>query len=225
MAVVWTSAVSEVSLPPSAITPIDRLDRRVFVGADGDVVRRQGEQEEGDQGLIGQPLSSERLDERLGAHLADHFAALLGDVGTGLKLGGRSIFAGAGAGLRRLRSRGRRREIDLAHRSVSRVDGERDAVPLPGLAAPDPGRALREPGAAVFVDLNDFRVLRNVAFEPGELRAEKGVDVGREAAVLVGRGEKVLRPDDAEGGLLFLPEFRVASEHLANMNSFHVYND
>ena len=132
-----------------------------------------------------------------------------------LRLSGRSIFAGAGAGLRRLRSGGRRREIDLADRPVSRVDGERDAILLAGLAAPDPGRALRELGSAVFVDLNDFPVLRNVGFEPGELRAEKGVDVGRVAAVLVGRGEEVFGPDDAEGGLLFLAELRVAGEHLA----------
>ena len=161
------------------------------------------------------PFASERLDERLGAHLADHLAALLGDVGTGPGLSGRSIVAGAGAGLRRLRSGGRGREIDLADRPVSRVDGERDAVLLAGFAAPDPGRALREPGSAVFVDLNDFPVLRNVGFEPGELRAEKGVDVGRVAAVLVGRGEEVFGPDDAEGGLLFLAELRVAGEHLA----------
>ena len=83
-----------------------------------------------------------------------------------------------------------------------------------GLAAPDPGRALRELGSAVVVDLNDFPVLRNVGFEPGELRAKKGVDVGRVAAVLVGRGEQVFGPDDAEGGLLLLAELRVAGEHL-----------
>ena len=131
-----------------------------------------------------------------------------------LRLSGRSIVAGAGAGLRRLRGGGRRREIDLADRPVSRVDGERDAILFAGLAAPDPGRALRELGSAVVVDLNDFPVLRNVGFEPGELRAEKGVDVGRVAAVLVGRGEQVFGPDDAEGGLLLLAELRVAGEHL-----------
>src|SRR5208337_200613 len=180
----------------------DRLDRDVFMGADGDVVRRHSEDEKPDERLAGQPLASERLDERLGAHLADHLAALLGDVGTRPWLSSRSIVAGAGAGLRRLRSRGRGREIDLADRPVSRVDGERDAIMSAGLAAPDSGRALREPGAAVIVDLNDLPVLRNVGFEPGELRAEKGVDVGRVSAVLVGRGEQVFGPDEAEGGLL-----------------------
>src|SRR5208337_4811761 len=158
-----------------------------------------------------------RLDERLGAHLADHLAALLGDVGTGPGLSGRSIVAGAGAGagLRRLRGGGRGREIDLADRPVSRVDGERDAILFAGLAAPDPGRALRELGSAVVVDLNDLAVLRNVGFEPGELRANESVDVGGVAAVLVGRGEQVFGPDDAERCLLFLPELRVAGEHLA----------
>ena len=71
----------------------DRLDRGVFVGADGDVVRRQSEDEKPDERLAGQPLASERLDERLGAHLADHLAALLGDVGTRPGLSGRSIVA------------------------------------------------------------------------------------------------------------------------------------
>src|SRR5208283_3481018 len=167
----------------------DRLDRGVFVGADGDVVRRQSEHEKPDERLAGQPLASERLDERLGAHLADHLAALLGDVGTCPRLSGRSIPAIPGAGLRRLCGGGRRREIDLADRAVSRVDGERDAVMSAGLAAPDPGRALRELGSAVVVDLNDFPVLRNVGFEPGELCANESVDVGRVSAVLVGRGE------------------------------------
>src|SRR5208283_6037854 len=140
--------------------------------------------------------------------------ALLGDVGTSPGLSGQSIAAVAVGGLRRLRSGGRRREIDLADRPVSRVDGERDAIMSAGLGAPDPGRTLREPGSAVFVDLNDFPVLGQVGFEPGELRAEKGVDVGRVAAVLVGRGEEVFGPDDAEGRLLFLAELRVAGEHL-----------
>ena len=132
-----------------------------------------------------------------------------------LRLSGRSIVAGAGAGLRRLRSGGRRREIDLADRPVSRVDGERDAILSCRVCRPRPGSRPSGAGRAVFVDLNDFPVLRNVGFEPGELRAEKGVDVGRVAAVLVGRGEEVFGPDDAEGGLLFLPELRVAGEHLA----------
>src|SRR5208337_2294195 len=113
------------------------------------------------------------------------------------------------------RSGGRRREIDLAHRPVSRVDRERDAILFAGLAAPDPSRALGELGAAVFVDLDNFSVLREVGFEPRELRAKKSVDVGREAAVLVGRGEEVLGPDDAERGLFLLAELRGAGEHLA----------
>jgi len=103
---------------------------------------------------------------------------------------------------------------NLADRPVSRVDGERDAILFSGLAAPDPGRALRELGSAVVVDLNDFPVLRNVGFEPSELRAKKGVDVGRVTAVLVGRGEEVFDPDDAEGGLFLLAELCVAGEHL-----------
>ncbi len=202
-------------MPPSAITPtIDWIGAYSWVRMET-LSAARASRRRADERLAGQPLASERLDERLGAHLADHLAALLGDVGTCPRLSGRSIVAGAGAGLRRLRSGGRRREIDLADRPVSRVDGERDAILFAGLAAPDPGRALREPGSAVVVDLNDFPVLRNVGFEPGELRAKKGVDVGRVAAVLVGRGEQVFGPDDAEGRLLFLAELRVAGEHLA----------
>src|SRR5208283_5287119 len=207
------SAVSEVSLPPSAITlTIDWIGAYSWVRMETLSAAKASTRSPMSASLVSpsRPSALTSASVRISPIISRPFWVMSGRV-LGSAAGASSpapVFGAFAAG------GGRGREIDLADRPVSRVDGERDAVMSAGLAAPDPGRALRELGSAVIVDLNDFPVLRNVGFEPGELRAEKGLDVGRVAAVLVGRGEQVFGPDDAEGGLLLLAELRVAGEHL-----------
>jgi hypothetical protein len=85
-------------------------------------------------------------------------------------------------------------------------------VGLAGLAVDAVGlrRQLR---LAPFVDLDDRAALRQVVRHPLVLRAEIGLDIGRVAAVLVGRGEQVLLPDDAVGLREVFAEAGIARIH------------
>ena len=194
----------DVPLDPCMAVGIVRCTR-----GNADVLTGEGKNEQGKKSVLLDRRTAERFVQRIGANVADHLVSLARHVWPWLRHRGCVVTSGRGALGLLVRLRDPIGDgLDLA----TAVEIHADVVGFTGLAI----HALslrRQFRLAPLVDLDDGATLRQMIGHPFVLGAEKGLDVGRIAAVLVGRREQVLLPDDAVGLGEIIVEARIARVH------------